>query len=229
MRVEDLSLFDLLALRETLGVLEKIGKLDPEARFDLRHPVTVTLPSLVGLMAAPGATYVGVYGEAPEQNTRGGLSPVAREVEAEAELPTSPSEVGASVPASVRCEPVAPAGEVALPAAPMAAAVPAGAGEQPAPAVHEAADPFPDDEPTDDLGRHLWFLTRKGDWHFGADHQLMDLACMGWNVPDIAAEMGRGDLDVKRRFDLLTDKRRFNRAAVRDRLAAFLALAGAAE
>lgn len=135
-------------------------------------------------------------------------------------------------PGQETSEPVAPAGEAEDPRpAPVAAAVPAGAGEQLAPAV-------PDDpaallsgrgEPDDELGRHLWTLTRKGGWDFGADHRLMDLACLGWRLPDIAGEMGRPDLEVKRRFDLLVKNRAFKREAVRDRLAAFLALAEAAE
>jgi hypothetical protein len=229
MRLDDLSLSDLCALRETLAVLEKIGRLDAEARFDLtpNRPVRVTLPSLARLvqfdtgggassMAEPEPAGVAVAAlPPPDANTRGGLSPVAREGEAIAEIPPSPGEVGASVPASDDCEPVAPARAVDHTAAPVAAAVPAGGGATP-PAV-----PDIDDE----LGQHLMSLTRKGDWHIGADHRLMDLACLGWRVPEIAGEMERGDLDVKRRFDLLLDGRKFKREDVRDRLAGFLALA----
>jgi hypothetical protein len=266
MRVDDLSLFDLFAMQETLKVLAKIGHLDVEVRFDLTpgRPVRVTLPSLVwpAAGAEPGGGTSSLAepepaGEAvaalppPDVNTRGGLSPVAREGEAEAE-PPSPVEVGASVPASGDCEPVASVGAVDHTVAQVAAAVPAGdvaappavpdfepalaglspfdpsaaaAGEVlPSPAVQDDAV-TPLAVPDDEIGRHLFGMTVKGGWDFRADHRLLELACLGWRVPDIAAEMGRADLDVKRRFDLLLDGRKFKREDVRDRLAGFLALA----
>lgn len=223
MRVEDLSLADLVVLRETLAVCEKIGRLDPLARFDLTpgQAVRVELPSL----------------RWPDVNTRGGLSPVAREGAAAAPHPPSHPEVGASVPASGPCEPVAPAGEAVPHVPPVAAAVPAGAGEQTAPAVLEGVAPADDSPvresgtgaPPDELGRHLWSLSRKGDWHFGADAELMRLACLGWTVPAIAAEMGRGHLEVKRRFRLLVDDGTFKRDDVLARLNAFLDQSQAAE
>jgi hypothetical protein len=81
--------------------------------------------------------------------------------------------------------------------------------------------------PADDLGKYLWTMSRKGGWDMKADHGLMELACTGWTMGDIAVEMGRDSKEIKERFELLTCLRRFKREDVLARLAAFVSLATA--
>ncbi len=82
--------------------------------------------------------------------------------------------------------------------------------------------------PETDLERHLWGMTRKGDWGIQADAELMHFACLDWPMQGIAAEMGRDAKEVKARFELLTEGRRRPRLAVQAALERMLAAAGAA-
>lgn len=51
---------------------------------------------------------------------------------------------------------------------------------------------------------HLHGLPRKGGWTMERDHELLELICAGWAMPEISAEMAIQAGDVKARFDLLS-------------------------
>ena len=70
-------------------------------------------------------------------------------------------------------------------------------------------------------------MPRAGNWTIERDHQLVKLACQGWDMPTIAAEMGCDSAALRARYDRLTglhptDKtRRYGRETL---LAAFARL-----
>lgn len=76
----------------------------------------------------------------------------------------------------------------------------------------------------DALALHLNAHAGKDGWTIQQDWELFKLAQDDWRVPEIAADMGRKDQDVQRRFDLLTDRKgqKFPRAEVAARLTAML-------
>ncbi len=59
------------------------------------------------------------------------------------------------------------------------------------------ADPSP-------IEAHLLGLPRKGGWTMERDHELLELICAGWAMPEISAEMSIPAGDLKARFDLLS-------------------------
>jgi hypothetical protein len=94
-----------------------------------------------------------------------------------------------------------------------------------------APDPHLPDMPTDLLGAHLASVDRKRGWTMARDLDLIDLACAGWEMAAIGAELHIDAGDVKRRYDLLTDQhrdksdklvRRFTRDQVLERLKALM-------
>jgi hypothetical protein len=74
--------------------------------------------------------------------------------------------------------------------------------------------------PTDDLQAHLNTHAATGGWTAADDLRLFDLSETGWPMHEVALEIGKSSDEVKRRFELLTDKkgRKFARADVLDRL-----------
>lgn len=95
----------------------------------------------------------------------------------------------------------------------------------PAPAVAPARPALPAD--LSPIEAHLAGMPRAGNWTIERDHQLVNLACQGWDMPTIAAEMGCDSAALRARYDRLTglhptDKtRRFGRETL---LAAFARL-----
>lgn len=84
----------------------------------------------------------------------------------------------------------------------------------------EAAGSVQSDLPMDDLARHLNAHVAKGSWTLAQDTELFELAEIAWPIHEIALQLQKPVDDVKKRFDLLTDKKgaRFKRADVLARI-----------
>jgi hypothetical protein len=75
----------------------------------------------------------------------------------------------------------------------------------------------------DELGAHLASVPHKNGWTIAIDAELLRLACLGWQIPEIELELGRDG--VKLRFHLLTRGKQFARDMVASRLALLSSLA----
>lgn len=64
------------------------------------------------------------------------------------------------------------------------------------------------------LKTHLAQVPRKAPWTLEKDQELFHLAALNWPMGDIALELRVAVPELKARFDMLTDKRRFARADV---------------
>lgn len=93
--------------------------------------------------------------------------------------------------------------------------------------VATPVDPILPDAPNDLLGAHLASVDRRRGWTMARDLDLIELACAGWEMAAIGAELQVDAGEVKRRYDLLTDQhrdkadklvRRFSRDQVLERL-----------
>ena len=87
-------------------------------------------------------------------------------------------------------------------------------------AAEAASQPVQSDLPVDDLARHLNAHVATRGWTLAQDAELLELAETGWPTHEIALQLQKPADEVKKRFDLLTDKRgaRFKRADVLARI-----------
>lgn len=73
-------------------------------------------------------------------------------------------------------------------------------------------------KPAEDAGitldQHLAKVPRKRGWDVARDFELLRLAELGWDVPAISMELQISGKEVKDRFEILTDNRRFKRSDV---------------
>jgi hypothetical protein len=100
------------------------------------------------------------------------------------------------------------------------AATPAAAKAEVAPPREDDNAPAPAPATTTTLEDHIAGLRRSGSfWTLERDEDLMRLADLGWDPDTLAQEMECAALDITTRFKVLTDNKRFPRAAVAKYLA----------
>lgn len=168
--------------------------------------------------------------------------PVAQPV---AQTPAKPATAAASTVAQTQkavsepvvAKPVAPVVKQSLPPArPVLAPAPKAAAPSPAPVVRSG--PRPDGRETQvgapvdlkDITAHLKALTKGDAKALQTDFALIHLACAGWSMPEIAADLGMDSKAVKQRFEALCDydpatkKGRFPRSYVYHGIEALLKL-----
>lgn len=149
-----------------------------------------------------------------------------------ASVPMASGEVAGCLPDSDGRD-VAEVGEVQ----PAAVADPAPVAE--APVAEPVAEPDPApvnisdriaalDLPQDALQAHLSLYVATAGWSIAQDAELLHLSELGWPVHEIALQIQKPSDDVKKRFDLLTDKKgkKFKRDEVAARLVAMQAAIG---
>jgi hypothetical protein len=77
--------------------------------------------------------------------------------------------------------------------------------------------------PPPSLAQHLRDVPRGLIWTLERDADLLRLSCLGWPLQEIVVEMDLSDRDIKARFEVLLDGKRFKRAEVNIALQAMLA------